>query len=133
MKRIWNGLSAAAGSLLLTTVVSAAPRPTPRLPPVPAPQQAPAPAVSAQPAAVSAQPAEASADDPELKRLLDRLGVLSDLVGKSASAPDAWRALLEQGDLLMQLAARSKAEERENWLRMGIDLSLIHISEPTRQ
>jgi thiol-disulfide isomerase/thioredoxin len=115
MNRIWNGLSAAAGSLLLTTVVSAASRPAPRLPAAPAPQKAPA-----APAA-SAQPTETSVDDPELKRLLDRLGVLSDLIGKNASGPDAWRPLLEQGDLLMQLAARSKGEERENWLRMGID------------
>ena len=108
MKQFLNGLSAVAGSLLLTTVVSAAPRPSPR--PTPAPQPAPA-----------AQPAEASADDPELKRLLDRLGALGDLVGKNASAPDAWKLLLEQSDLLMQLAARSKAEERDNWLRMAID------------
>jgi thiol-disulfide isomerase/thioredoxin len=113
MKRILNGLSAVAGSLLLTTVVSAAPRPSPRPASAPAPQKA-APAAPAQ-------PAEASADDPELKRLLDRLGALSDLVGKNASAPDAWTSLLEQGDLLMQLAARSKVEERDNWLRMAID------------
>ncbi len=109
MKSILNGFSAAAGSLLLlTTVVTAAPRPTPRPVPAPAPTAA-------------ALPAEAGADDPELKRLLDRLGVLSDVVGKSASAPDAWKALMEQGDILLRLAARSKGEERENWLRMAID------------
>jgi thiol-disulfide isomerase/thioredoxin len=112
MKRILNGLSAAAGSLLLTTVVSAAPRPTPRPVPAPAPQQAPT---------ASAQTAEANADDPELKRLLDRLGTLGDVVGKNAASPDAWRSLMEQGDLLLQMAARSKGGERENWLRMAID------------
>jgi thiol-disulfide isomerase/thioredoxin len=69
----------------------------------------------------AAQPVADTADDPELKRLLDRLGTLSDLVGKNTSAPDAWRSLMEQGDLLLQLAARSKTEERDNWLRMGID------------
>jgi thiol-disulfide isomerase/thioredoxin len=114
MKRILNGLGAVAGSLLLTTVVSAAPRPMPAPAPAKAPQTTPAPMAAAQPVADTA-------DDPELKRLLDRLGALSDLVGKNASAPDAWRSLMEQGDLLLQLAARSKAEERENWLRMGID------------
>ena len=122
MKRTVNGLTAVAGSLLLTGVMAAAPHPAPRLPPV----VQPASAVVATPnhaptPAASTQDADASADDPELKRLLDRLGVLSDLVGKNASAPDAWRSLMEQGDLLIQLAARSKAEERENWLHMGID------------
>ena len=113
MKRIRNGLSAVAGSLLLTAVASAATLPTPR--PVPASVAAAARRTA------PVQSAEASPDDPELKRLLDRLGALSDVVGKNATAPDAWRSLMEQGDLLMQLAARSKGAERENWLRMSID------------
>ncbi len=122
MNRILNGFSAVAGSLLLAAAAPAGTIPPARPVSISASAAAkPAPTAATTPAPVVAAPAEGDADDPELKRLLDRMAALSDLIGKNAAAPDAWKSLMEQGDLLLQLAARSKGGERENWLRMGVD------------
>ena len=59
MKRIVNGLSAVAGSLLLTTAASAAT--------LPAPHSVPASVAAAAHPLAPGQSAEAKADDPELK------------------------------------------------------------------
>ena len=118
----------------------AGPPPPPRPPPMgektrpPTPARAPPPPVAPRPKAVptpapasaeivSVTPAAAStvADDPELQRLLDKLSALSDVIGRNAQSADVWRTQLEQAGVLLQVAARSKADEQENWLRMAID------------
>jgi thiol-disulfide isomerase/thioredoxin len=68
-------------------------------------------------------PAVSPADEKELKPLLDRLGALSDLIGKNSQTPGAWRYHLEQSQILFNVAARSRPEERDSWLRMAIDSS----------
>jgi len=63
------------------------------------------------------------ADEKELRPLLDRLGALSDLIGKNSQTPNAWRYHLEQSQIMFNLAARCRPEERDSWLRMAIDSS----------
>jgi hypothetical protein len=60
-------------------------------------------------------------NDREVKPLLDKLSELSRLISENAQSPQAWRYPLEQADVLLQLAGRSKGEERDKLLRMAID------------
>jgi hypothetical protein len=53
--------------------------------------------------------------------LLDRVSALSDLINRNSQSPQVWQYLLEQSDVLMQLAAHSRADERDNFLRMAVD------------
>jgi hypothetical protein len=53
--------------------------------------------------------------------LLDRLTALSDRIAQNVQSPDSWRLHLEEADLLVQIAGRSKPEERDNWLGMAAD------------
>jgi hypothetical protein len=82
--------------------------------------QAPMPVSSISPAAASNEPG-ASAEASEVQPLLDRLTALSDLVNRDSQGPEVWRYLLEQADVLQQLAARSRGTERENLLRTAVD------------
>ena len=135
MNGIAGGLSAVAGSLLLATLATAAPRlaALPSGPPsayaptaadvVPAssatdPAQTPG---SADIVSVTPAPGQAGADDPELQRLLDKLSALSDAIGRNGQSADVWQSQLEQAGVLFQIAERSKSEEQANWLRMAAD------------
>jgi hypothetical protein len=57
----------------------------------------------------------------ETQVLLDKLKVAGEQVVANIQSPQAYRFHLEQGDVLMKLAARCKPEERDSWLRMAID------------
>src|SRR5579883_2647473 len=106
MRRPVHGLLALGGSLLLAASAVAA-RPTP-------PSSAPPPAVPAE--AVPATPEER-----EIQILMDRLNKLNDFILKNAETPQAWRYCLEQGEVMLQIAARCKAAERDNWLKMAVE------------
>jgi hypothetical protein len=105
MTRSRTWLAALAGSFLF--VAGAAARP----PAAPTP-------VSANPAAA---PTEITVDDPEMRRLLEKLNLLTERITKDTQSPDAWRTHLEEGAVLLQIAARSKPDERDNWVRMAAD------------
>lgn len=61
------------------------------------------------------------AADQELQLLLARLSELSDFIGRNTQSPKLWRYQLAQGDVVRKLAARSKAEERDGWMRIAVD------------
>ena len=61
------------------------------------------------------------AADQGYELLLARLSELSDYIGRNLQSPQLWRYELAQGDVLVKLAARSKANESDNWLRMAVD------------
>jgi hypothetical protein len=69
------------------------------------------------------QPVETmSPADQEMQSLLEQLSRVSDNLVRNIQSPQAWRYQAEQGDLLLQLASRSKkVEERNNWLKMAVD------------
>jgi hypothetical protein len=73
------------------------------------------------PASPAVPPTEVTVDDQEMRRLLDKLNVLTERITKDAQSPEAWRTHLEEGAVLLQIAARSKPEERDNWVRMAAD------------
>jgi hypothetical protein len=56
-----------------------------------------------------------------VEELLQRLNALSALIGRDPQSAEAWRAELEQGEVLERLAARAEGAERDNWLRMAVD------------
>ncbi len=62
-----------------------------------------------------------AADEKDLQPMLDRLNALADLIARNPQAPEQWRYLLEQGELLLQVALRSQGEERDHWLRMALE------------
>jgi Thioredoxin-like len=66
-------------------------------------------------------PSGPPADEKELKPLLERLSVLSGLIGQTTQTPDSWRHHLEQADIMIRVTAHSSAEERPSWLKMAID------------
>jgi hypothetical protein len=53
--------------------------------------------------------------------LLDKLTTLTERITQNAQSPDVWRTHLEEGEVLLKVAALSKAEERDNWLHMAAD------------
>ncbi len=80
---------------------------------------APVPAI---PGAADPTPATADlAEEKEMQSLLTKLDEMNKLITQNAQSPQAWRPLLEQGEVLLQLAARSKGAEQENFLRMAVD------------
>ena len=127
MKDVFGGSLGIVGSLLLGAAATAAPRfvPAPAGAPAVSPPAATraAHAAPSSPYAESVAPASASAvaDDPEMQRQLDRLNVLSEVVARGGQAADIWRTQLEQAEVLMKIAERSKPDEAENWLRMAVD------------
>ncbi len=77
--------------------------------------------VSAEIVSVTPAASQAGADDPELRRLLDKLSALSDVIGGNGQSADVWQSQLEQAGVLFQIAERSKPGEQPNWLRMAVD------------
>lgn len=61
------------------------------------------------------------ADNQELPLLLAKLSELSEFIGRNTEAPTLWRYQLAQGEVLLQIAAHSKPEERDSWVRMAVD------------
>jgi hypothetical protein len=103
MRRAWGWLSVLVSSCALAT------------------------ATAQQPVSIAAtqmgQPTESmSAADRETQTLLEQLSRASDNLVRNIQSPQAWRYQIEQADLLLHLAGRSrKAPERDNWLKMAID------------
>jgi thiol-disulfide isomerase/thioredoxin len=60
-------------------------------------------------------------DEAAVKPLLDRVNELTKIIGKNSQAPERWRYHLEQGQLLLRIAAGSKVEERDKLVRMSIE------------
>jgi hypothetical protein len=71
--------------------------------------------------ASAADRAPIAPDDQESKLLLQRLSELSDYVARNAESPQVWRYQMAQGEVLLQLAARAKPEERNGWLNIAVD------------
>src|SRR5205809_6759073 len=59
--------------------------------------------------------------DPEYERLLARINEFSDAISRSTKAAELRRYQFGQGEVVMELAGRSKGMERDDWIRMGID------------
>jgi hypothetical protein len=75
-------------------------------------------------AATSAAPAEAvpaTPEEREIQILMDRLNKLNDFILKNAETPQAWRYCLEQGEVMLQIAARCQPPERDKWLKMAVE------------
>src|SRR5690242_20698473 len=74
------------------------------------------------PAAGNAPPPDVAAtDQDEMPRLLSRLNELSEFIAQNMQSPQLWRYQLAQGEVLLQIAARCKPEERDSWLKMAVD------------
>ncbi len=106
MTRTLRALCALGSPILFAAGAVVAGPPAPRTPVVPAD------ACSTSPGAV---------DERDVQPLLDRVSTLSDLINRNSQSPQVWKYLLEQADVLQQLASRSAANERENLLRMAVD------------
>src|SRR5947209_718081 len=61
------------------------------------------------------------AADQDVQRLHTRLSELGNMIVRTTETSKLWRYQLAQGDVLLQLAARSKAEERDPWLGAAVD------------
>ena len=61
------------------------------------------------------------AADQEVQRLHTTLSELGDMIGRTTQTSKLWRYQLAQGDVLLQLAAGSKAQERDPWMRAAVD------------
>jgi Thioredoxin-like len=73
-----------------------------------------------------------SADAAELQNLLEELSRVGGLLAKANTPSDIVSAAMRQVDVLGQLAARSKPEERTSWLRQMADtLQLAASNGPT--
>src|SRR5262249_55292887 len=57
-------------------------------------------------------------EEQEVQQLLAKLTELSKLITQN---PQSWQYQANQADVVMQLAARSKGKEREDWLRLAAD------------
>src|SRR5262249_42255554 len=72
-------------------------------------------------APVPAPVAPVADESVELQTMLNRLSALSDQILRNAQSPQAWSYYLEQGEIMLRLATRTKGEERDRWLRMAVD------------
>jgi hypothetical protein len=61
------------------------------------------------------------AADQKEQRLHARLGELGDSIRRTTQTAKLWRYQLAQGDVLFQLAARSRIGQRDTWLRAAVD------------
>jgi hypothetical protein len=60
--------------------------------------------------------------DQETPALLSRLSQLSEFIARNAESNQVYRYQLTQGDVLLQLAVRTKEPpERDRWLRLAVD------------
>lgn len=60
-------------------------------------------------------------EEQQLRPLLERLTQLSQFIEHNPQSPQLWQYQLEQAEVLLQLAARSRQKEREGTLRMAVD------------
>jgi hypothetical protein len=64
----------------------------------------------------------ATPEDREVQALLEKMSNLSDQIAQNTQSPQLWQYELQQGELMLQMAAHSKtADERDKWLRLAID------------
>lgn len=61
------------------------------------------------------------ANEQQVRPLLDKLTELSQLIERNNQSPQVWQYHLEQGELMLRLAAQSQPKERESILRMAVD------------
>lgn len=74
------------------------------------------------PNAAPAAPATVRPDEEQqLRPLLERLTQLSQFIEHNPQSPQLWQYQLEQAEVLLHLAARSRQKEREGTLRMAVD------------
>jgi TolA-binding protein len=102
MRCLLGRLTLLGGSVLLTAAAAVA-------------QYQPASARTAQPAE------QMSATDREMQQMLQQLTTLSERLLKNAESPQSWQYQLQQADLLLNIAVRSKGKERDNWLKMAVE------------
>src|SRR5437868_3673273 len=93
------------GSLGLIAVAPLWAQPAPVRPPVPA---------------LAAQVEPATPEEREVQQLLHQLNAVGEALIREVQSPTAWKLQVQQADLLLQIAHRSKGSERENFLRMAI-------------
>lgn len=103
MRRVWRGMAAMGGSLLLASGTMAAP---------PANNGASSEAMTE---------AVVQQEDKETQQLLQRLTELSQQIQQHGETAQGYRYQIAQADVMFQLAARSKGKEREEWLKMAVD------------
>ncbi|MGL4553014.1 MAG: TlpA family protein disulfide reductase [Gemmataceae bacterium] len=79
----------------------------------------------------AAQAAEMTADDAdrETQQLMDQLKKTGDQILANTQSPNLYRHQLDQGEVLMRLAARSKPDGRDSWLKMAIDSYATAVSQ----
>src|SRR5438046_1719686 len=104
MRRVLRGPSILGGCLLAAAALAANP---------------PGPMHPGQPAAPTPGPDEGP--DRELQALLERVGQLGNLIAKDPQSAQSWRHQLAQGEVMLQIAARSKGKERDDWYHAAID------------
>ncbi|NBO92186.1 MAG: hypothetical protein EBV06_07705 [Planctomycetia bacterium] len=82
-------------------------------------------------AAVLAADTTPTADeaDRETQHLLEQLKRVGDQILGNTQSPNLYRFQLDQGEILMKLAARSKPDGRDGWLRMAIDSYATAVSQ----
>jgi hypothetical protein len=74
-----------------------------------------------QPVAAAAPGEPATQQDRETQQLLQQLTSLSETIVREIQSPSVWKLQIQQGDVLLQIAYRSKGTERDNFLRMAIE------------
>jgi hypothetical protein len=67
--------------------------------------------------------------DRETQQLMDQLKRVGEQILANTQSPNLYRLQLDQGEVLMRLAARSKPEGRDGWLRMAIDSYATAVSQ----
>lgn len=68
-----------------------------------------------------AVPTGGAANEQQLRPLLDKLTELSQFIQRNSQLPQIWQYHLEQGEVLLRLAAGSHEKERESILHMAVD------------
>jgi TolA-binding protein len=104
MRRVLRGPSVLSGCLLAAAALAA---------------EGPVAMPPGNPAAQTSAPAEGP--DRELQALLERVGQLGNLIAKDPQSAQSWRHQLAQGEVMLQIAARSKGKERDDWYRAAVD------------
>jgi hypothetical protein len=64
---------------------------------------------------------QAGAEEQESQHLYTRVSELSDVITGNTQPSKLWYQQLAQGDVLLKLAAGSRTEERDGWLRAAVD------------
>jgi TolA-binding protein len=96
--------------------------------------------VRLQPVAATSQPVAApqvqpaTQEDRETQQLLQQLTALGETLVREIQSPHVWKLQIQQGDVLLQIAHRSKGAERDHFLRMAMDTYLsAAISSPANE